>query len=332
MSFNSTDFVLTGNINSPTYAAVLSIEGVIGIIANVAVLLMTLYQRKSWNQPSTIFFTSLLLSNLIIALVYFMSSIAVGAEEWIFGKSFEEKNGSCMFVGYALGYGGMLISATLAVISFDWFLFIVKPHLHKQFMRPRVAVILIIVGAEEWIFGNTFEEKNGSCMFVGYILWYGGMIIAATLATISFDRFLFIVKPHLHKRFMRPRVALILIIVVWKKQGCSMVVATCFIKRQGRLVDRGVYQSKSKRLFGIFGSMLLFYIIALLPSYIVGLSIFFDLPDGLYAFGFWSYGLVTTINPLIQSYFRPEVKATLVLIANKIGLKSNKIGTSQNHS
>ena len=38
MSFNSTDFVLTGDINSPTYAAVLAIEGVIGIIANVVVL------------------------------------------------------------------------------------------------------------------------------------------------------------------------------------------------------------------------------------------------------------------------------------------------------
>uniref|UniRef100_A0A1X7VWR8 G-protein coupled receptors family 1 profile domain-containing protein n=1 Tax=Amphimedon queenslandica TaxID=400682 RepID=A0A1X7VWR8_AMPQE len=102
MSFNSTDFVLTGDINSPTYAAVLGIEGVIGIIVNVAVLLMTLYQRKSWNQSSTIFFNFLLLSNLIIALVYFMSSIAVGAKEWIFGNSFEEKNATCMFVGYAL--------------------------------------------------------------------------------------------------------------------------------------------------------------------------------------------------------------------------------------
>ena len=47
MSFNSTDFVLTGDINSPTYAAALGTEAVIGIIANVAVLLMTLYQRKS---------------------------------------------------------------------------------------------------------------------------------------------------------------------------------------------------------------------------------------------------------------------------------------------
>uniref|UniRef100_A0A1X7VU26 G-protein coupled receptors family 1 profile domain-containing protein n=1 Tax=Amphimedon queenslandica TaxID=400682 RepID=A0A1X7VU26_AMPQE len=144
MSFNSTDFVLTGDINSPTYAAVLGIEAIIGMIANVAVLLMTLYQKKSWNQPSTILFTSLLLSNLIIALWYLMSSIAVGAEEWIFGSTFEEKNATCLFNAYLMWSSTMIATMTLAAISFDRFLFIVKPHLHRRFMRPRVALILVI--------------------------------------------------------------------------------------------------------------------------------------------------------------------------------------------
>ena len=36
-----------------------------------------------------------------------------------------------------------------------------------------------------------------------------------TLAAISFDRFLFIVKPHLHKQFMRPWVGLTLTIAIW---------------------------------------------------------------------------------------------------------------------
>ena len=39
--------------------------------------------------------------------------------------------------------------------------------------------------------------------------------IFLTLAAISFERFLFIVKPHLHKRFMRPWVALTLTIIIW---------------------------------------------------------------------------------------------------------------------
>lgn len=35
------------------------------------------------------------------------------------------------------------------------------------------------------------------------------------LAVISFDRFLFIVRPHVHKRFMRPWIALTLVVGVW---------------------------------------------------------------------------------------------------------------------
>ncbi|XP_011409768.2 PREDICTED: rhodopsin, GQ-coupled-like [Amphimedon queenslandica] len=312
MSFNSTDFVLTGDISSPTFAAVLGIEGVIGIIVNVAVLLMTLYQRKSWNQSSAVFFTSLLLSHLIIALWYFMSSIAVGAEEWIFGNTFEEKNATCMFVAYIIWYGSMDISATLAAISFDRFLFIVKPYLHKRFMKPRVALILVI---GVWVMsslintipfystgGYGYFPHSGICSFLNRTSAYFVVLIVVYAIIYSIIAFT----------------------SIW-----TFFFTRSFIKRQGRSVDRGVYQSKNKRLFGIFGSMLLFYIIALLPSCIIIFSIYFDLPDGLYAFSICTYGLVTIINPLIQSYFRPEIKATLVLIANKIGLKSNKIGTSQ---
>ena len=34
---------------------------------------------------------------------------------------------------------------TLAAISVDHFLFIVKPHLYMQFMRPKVAVTLVVI-------------------------------------------------------------------------------------------------------------------------------------------------------------------------------------------
>uniref|UniRef100_A0A1X7USW7 G-protein coupled receptors family 1 profile domain-containing protein n=1 Tax=Amphimedon queenslandica TaxID=400682 RepID=A0A1X7USW7_AMPQE len=255
MSFNSTDFVLTGDINSPTYAAALGIEGVIGIIANVAVLLMTLYQRKSWNQSSTIFFTSLLLSNLIIALWFLMSSIAVGAEEWIFG--------------------------------------------------------------------NTFEEKNATCLVVAYLIWNCSIITMMTLAAISFDRFLFIVKPHLHKRFMRPRVALILIIGVWLL--CSLINTTpfygfgVFMQDQAEIVGNNVYQSRRKRLFGIFGYMLISYLIALLPSYIDGaISMFYYLPACVRLGFVVTYGSFIISNPIIQSYFRPEIVIIIKNLWNKI--------------
>uniref|UniRef100_A0A1X7VUR0 G-protein coupled receptors family 1 profile domain-containing protein n=1 Tax=Amphimedon queenslandica TaxID=400682 RepID=A0A1X7VUR0_AMPQE len=189
MSFNSTDFVLTGDINSTTYAAVLGIEGVIGMIVNVAVLLMTLYQRKSWNQSSTIFFTSLLLSNLIIALWYFMSSIAVGAEEWIFGNTFEQKNATCLFIAYLFWNCSMNSMMTLAAISFDRFLFIVKPYLHKRFMRPRVALILII---GVWLLCSLINTTP-FCGFGVYRYYSPGGICSTSYETSGFFYLLFLV-------------------------------------------------------------------------------------------------------------------------------------------
>ena len=74
---------------------------------------------------------------------------------------------------------------------------------------------IIALAAGEWIFGSTDEEKRGTCIFASYLCWHISDVISMTLAAISFDRFLFIVKPHLHKRFMRPWVALTLTIAIW---------------------------------------------------------------------------------------------------------------------
>ena len=51
-------------------AVVLSIEMILALIANGMVLLITITQRKSWKQSSTIFFTSLILAHLVINILY----------------------------------------------------------------------------------------------------------------------------------------------------------------------------------------------------------------------------------------------------------------------
>ena len=54
-----------------TAAAVfLSVEMILALIANGVVLLITITQRKSWKQSSTIFFTSLILAHLVINILY----------------------------------------------------------------------------------------------------------------------------------------------------------------------------------------------------------------------------------------------------------------------
>ncbi|XP_019853767.1 PREDICTED: melanopsin-like [Amphimedon queenslandica] len=141
---DSDGFGFTGNVNAPTYAAALAIEAVAGLVANFTVLAITLYQRNSFKQSSTIFFTSLLLANLIMVIYILITSITIGTEEWIVGSTHEEKTATCAFFAYMSWNSYMTMSMTIAAISFDRFLFIVKPHLHKSFMKPQVALFVTI--------------------------------------------------------------------------------------------------------------------------------------------------------------------------------------------
>ena len=126
-------------------AVVLGVKMILALIANGIVLFITITQRKSWKQSSTIFFTSLILAHLVMNILYLpFTIIAFAASEWIFGSTDEEKRGTCYFAAFAFWFTALVISMTLAAISFDRFLFIVKPHLHKRFMRPWVALTLTI--------------------------------------------------------------------------------------------------------------------------------------------------------------------------------------------
>ena len=67
MEGNST---FTGNFGTAAVGAVLSIERILALIANGIVLLITVTQRKSWKQSSTIFFSSLILAHLVLSILY----------------------------------------------------------------------------------------------------------------------------------------------------------------------------------------------------------------------------------------------------------------------
>ena len=139
------NFTSTGSINGPVLAAVFAVEAVVGFIANIIVLSITLYKRKSFKQPSTIFFTSLIISNLLDALVYLpMTTVATGAEEWILGSTFEQRRATCVFSGTINWFILYVSTGVLAAISFDKCLFIVKPHFYKRFMKPWVALIITV--------------------------------------------------------------------------------------------------------------------------------------------------------------------------------------------
>ena len=45
--------------------------------------------------------------------------------------------------------------------------------------------------------------------------WYSVLIVTATLTILSFDRFLSIVKPFVHKQYMKPQTAMIIVVITW---------------------------------------------------------------------------------------------------------------------
>ena len=293
------------DINGPVLAAVFATEMILALIANGVVLFITITQRKSLKQPSTIFFTSLILAHLVMNLLYLpLTVIAMASEEWIFGNTDEEKRLTCIFAAFTVWYIVLVISMTLAAISFDRFLFIVKPPLHKQFMKPCVALTLAIT---IWILAGVINSTPffGLGEF-GYATSYG------TCVPFWEENFIYVF-------FMLAVFALITGVI-----AVTSIWTFCFTRKflQNQSLVAGsesIYNSTRKKLFGIFGTMLIIYTICLSPGFIIGfLSQFVSLPGSAYALVIACFVALTIGNPLVQSYFRLDVKSCLNCMRHKI--------------
>ncbi|XP_019853130.1 PREDICTED: trace amine-associated receptor 9-like [Amphimedon queenslandica] len=298
------NFTATGSINGPVLAAVFAVEAVVGFIANIIVLSITLHQRKSFKQPSTIFFTSLILSDLLDVLVYLpMTTVSTGAEEWIFGSTFEQRRGTCVFSGLISWFILHVTTAVLAAISFDKYLFITKPYFYKRFMKPWVALaitaalwsiiaflfILPLVGFGDYNYGIYF----GPC-FVGFL---GNIIYAIIIFGLLL---IFIIT--------------IIVTSVW-----TFCFTRRFINNQSAIAGENAYNSRKMKLFGIFGLMLLAYTLCYAPTIIFGfISFGFALPNEVYATVTVTLHFVPIVSPMIQAYFRPEVTKSLVSFINAL--------------
>ena len=297
------NFTLSNEINGPLLAGVLAVQMVGALIANTVVLIATTCQWKSLKLPSTMFFTSLVIAHLVMAVLFMPSwLISAATGEWIFGRTTEEKEGTCKFVGFILWYSILVIYMTLATISVDRFLFIVKPHLYMQFMTPKVSATLIIS------------------------IW----IVAALLNTTPFfglGRFRYAIYGSCVPTFEGQFGYVVLMLTVFIALSCIIIVPSVwtycftrkFIQEHSQLADSSVYVSRKRRLIGIFGAMLIVYLVCFSPGFIFGfLSQIYDLHDLSYAIALSFFMTVTIINPIIQSYFRPDIKNTLGTFCQKV--------------
>ena len=285
------NFTLTG---TAIFAAVLSVEMILALIANGIVLLITITQRKSWKQSSTIFFTSLILAHLVMTLLYVpFFIIAFAAGGWIFGSTDEEKRGTCYFAAFVFWFTSLVISMTLAAISFDRFLFIVKPHLHKRFMRPWVALTLTIA---LWILAAFLSSFQFYALNRQYSLDYCTPVSNETGLKIYFLLLSAIT------------VGIISVTSIW-----TFCYTCSYINNQSVTAGESVYASRKKKLIGIFGSMLIVYGICYTPGVLnFALQLLTDVTIEYTVAGTVCFVFITVAGPIVQSYFRPEIKKVFI--------------------
>ena len=292
---NNDNFTLSEDINGPVLSAFVALIMVTGIVANLFVIIVTFCHPKSLKQPSTIFLTSLLLVDFVFVLFLMpFNVISTASGEWIFGQSVEQKHGVCQFVGMVYWCSGLVILMTLAVISFDRFLSIVKPFIHKQYMKPHTAVIIIVIA---WTI----------CAIISSTPLYG-------LGKIQYDNTIGTCDPRL-----AGEVGFVIIFTLLMSMIVATVVITsiwtcCFTRKfmKKSQLDNNIYTSKNRRLIGIFGSLLL--VCALCFGFglsITVIDIFVKLPTVIYPIIQVCFLFITVANPLVQSFFRPDVRDAL---------------------
>ena len=313
------NFTLSEDINGPLLAAVIGIEMLAGLITNSFVLIMTFCYLKDWKQPAIIFLTNMLLNNLVIILLVMPFSIITAASgEWIFGSTVNQKESVCQFAGCIYSYSTFVATKSLVLVSFDRFFFIVKALQYKKFMTVNKAVIIVAV---TWIlaailsilpllgFGiYEFSSSFGTCVTgwlgqTGYsifmslvILILVGSIIVTSIWTLCFTR-----------KYLRDK-------------------ATGPIPTQG---SNHVYASQQRRIIGLFGMLILVHLLCYTPALIViFVGLFTVLPSEPYAVIFILYLLLISLIPLVQSFFRQDIKEAVIKIKTKCLNKVRRERTS----
>ena len=166
---------LAAQLVGPVSAAFVSIEFVLSLVANIFICVYTLSNRKSLRKSSTILLLNLSLANLLTTVLCMPSVIvASAAEEWIFGQTDQARNVTCQLIGFIFAFSVQLSFHTLAAISFDRFLSIVKPLYHKRWMTPKVTfgivvflwIFAIVLNITPWIGLGEYgwSTPTGSCL------------------------------------------------------------------------------------------------------------------------------------------------------------------------
>ena len=292
-------------IPCPVYAAAFSILMVLGITANSYIVLYTATHRKARKVPTFVFLFGLSLSHLIGCLVFPFPLITSAAGKWIFGETVLERKVFCRINSFFLSFPLTTSYCIIALISFDRFLFIsqsIKYNVYMTVKRATVLQILTAVGSFLYIaFGGGqmfISFPNFSCIpslgrkgqgikSMIFMSSVAGVIILFTVMTCISTR-QFIVRDH--------------------KRRLSNSTS-----KEAEDFEKDIYISRTCNLFGIFGMLLLLYGSVFIPYYtmIFAFRASDDVPHDLYSISFMFLLSLHVSSPIVQSYFRKDLKSTL---------------------
>ena len=283
---------------------------IIALVINLFITIFTLCNPKILKSPSIIFLTNFVVTNLFLVIAYMPSVVITGsAGEWILGYTPEQKNGTCQFMGFIYLYSYYIITFTLTLISIDRFLFIVKPHLHKRFMKTWVAVIMILAASfvsfipctlnTVGIGSYEFEIFTAACL----PQWPRNVAYLTSALMLLFSC-----------------VTIIIVTTLW-----TFCFTRNFLKRTkdrttATSTDRpgqNLYNCRIRRIIGMFSMILIATIITYAPLILIGilgLIIGFQklqTSSGIIALTFFLSNTIT--NPLIQSYFRKDLNDYIIM-------------------
>ena len=296
------NFTLSDAINGPLLAAAFGVEMIGGLITNTFVLILTASHLKTWKQPTTIFLSNMLLNNLVVGVCIIPFAIITAAVgEWIFGRTEEEKETVCQVVGCIFTFSILTATESLVLLSFDRFFFITKSFQYKKYMTVNKALIIVTLS---WVLA----------VFISMLPFLGfgvhefssgiGLCVPGWKGQTGYAIFSFIV--------LCIFIGSIIVTSIW-----TLCFTRKHIKKTTRRTSIGGEESnprQERKVIGVFGMLIIVHLLCYAPIVSFGLIEAFInvLTPTAYAVAFFILFLLITLIPLVQSFFRSDIRSTIV--------------------
>ena len=314
------NWTLSEDLSGPAIAVFVGLEFVFSFSINLFIVTHTLHsltnrRRRARNQKrsssyfsSTVFLLNIAVANLLMTVLFMLPYvIAAAAGGWIYGSTDSQREATCITAAFVFSYTVSLSLTTLAAISFDRFLFIVKSESHRKWMKPKSVLATVVI---IWVFSFVitlpifFGNMSGNAKFA--YRDRAGTCFPTSIGKEPYSIF--------HSVAILLPTSLIAITTIW-----TFVFTKKFLRRdyerrkiwaENLKAEKSVYTMRLRNLTGVFGSLLLSHVLTLTPFYVTSTIAFAigndRIPAVLYAACPIVFLLSNISNSLLQLYFRRD--------------------------